>query len=174
MSVYFIRHAQTQGNAKNIWVGRKNEPIVTLRCDELQASSMELAGFDFDFIYCSPLLRARQTAEVIKQLQPRQPEIIIESGLQERDFGVFEGQLKTPERRAMLDEHPSVESILSIQKRISPIFARLYSQNKKILVVSHSAIYRCLIEHMGFDSIPVRKSLRNSEWVQLQPKCSTN
>lgn len=171
MPIYFIRHAQTQGNAKNIWVGRKNEPIVTLSCDHLKASSMELAGVDFDLIYCSPLLRARQTAEVIKQLQPRQPEIIIEAALQERDFGVFEGQLKTPERRAMLDCDPSVESIFSLQKRIAPVFARLHLQNKKILVVSHSAIYRCLIEHMGFKSTPEMKSLSNCGWVQLQPRC---
>ncbi len=168
MTVYFIRHAQTKGNAECVWVGRKDEPLISTNCEHLRASSQELASFDFDIIYCSPLLRARQTAEYISKKQTIKPEIIIENSLKERDFGAFEGQPKTPENRGQLEKHPSVETTSSIESRIAPLFKKLFSKNLTILVVSHSAIYRCLVEKMNCRSSPDKSSLKNSEWVLLQ------
>lgn len=167
MSICFIRHAQTKGNAESVWVGRKDEPLISIDCEDLRASSLELASFNFDIIYCSPLLRARQTAEFISKKQTIKPEIIIENSLQERDFGAFEGQPKTPENRDQLEIHPSVETTSSIESRIAPLFEKLFSQDLKVLVVSHSAIYRCLVEKMNYSSSPERSSLKNSEWVLL-------
>ncbi len=168
MPVYFIRHAETQGNANNVWVGRKDEPIMTEACSDLHASAITLADLDLDVIYCSPLLRAKQTAEVIRQYQVNKPDIIVDASLQERDFGVFEGRVKTPKNRSRLDSHKSVETTSSIVKRIAPLFESFYSMNVNILVVSHSAVYKCLVEKMRYRATPEKSSLKNSEWVQLQ------
>ena len=84
MKILLIRHGQTPANAERRFLGRTDEPL-----------SREGAVFfqgrvypEVDRVFVSPMLRCRQTAELI---YPRQRHWLVPD-LREMDFGLFEGK----------------------------------------------------------------------------------
>ncbi|MDD3428821.1 MAG: histidine phosphatase family protein [Oscillospiraceae bacterium] len=87
--LHLIRHGLTEGNLNGIYMGsgldlplceRGKQEIIALR-----------AKFDYpqvNTVFCSPLLRATQTADI---LYPDAKKLVIED-LKETNFGEFEGQ----------------------------------------------------------------------------------
>src|SRR3990167_5845669 len=66
MKLYLIRHGESEANKKRV----HNTPAVKLTkegLDQARAIAKRLKNFDIDFIYSSPLIRARQTAEAISK-----------------------------------------------------------------------------------------------------------
>lgn len=167
MPLYFIRHAQTPGNAANVWVGRKDESITAAGIVAVNNTAKKLSAIEFNYIYTSPLQRARETAAAIAQMQRLKLEPKIHIGLQERDFGVFEGKAKTPEHRNSLDQDASVELYVTMFERLAPVMVEVTALQGNILLVSHSAVFKCLVEHMGYRTKPEKASLDNLEYVQL-------
>lgn len=82
--VLFIRHGATNGNLQHRYIGRTDEPL----CPHGQALAAALAGVEADRIIVSPMLRTRQTAELM--FPGRAYEIV--DRLRETDFGSFEGK----------------------------------------------------------------------------------
>ena len=86
MTVTLIRHSITQGNLERRYIGSTDQPL----CEEGE----ELARRVLDRmplaerVFCSPMLRARQTAAL---LFPHHNERVVVEGLRECDFGVCEG-----------------------------------------------------------------------------------
>ncbi len=81
-----IRHGQTAGNLRRAYIGRTDEPLCpqgeqTLR-ENLAAGRYPQA----DILFCSPLLRCRQTAAII---YPKLAPLVIDD-FRECDFGAFE------------------------------------------------------------------------------------
>ncbi len=168
--LYFIRHAPTQGNLCNVWVGHQDEPIVEACLKQLDDVATELASIKFDKIYTSPLLRALDTAKYIAKKQIHKPEIIIEPLLKERDFAEFEGVNKTPEFRAKLEMSAAVESIKSVKNRLLSVIPILLKKEEHNLIVSHSAVFRCLINELKLTTQPAKQSLKNLEFVEILKK----
>lgn len=86
IELYLIRHGMTAGNAMHRYIGgRTDEPLSEegRRQLENRCNSDSFSG-----IFVSPMLRCRQTAEI---LFPGQPQIEIDAW-REMDFGVFEGK----------------------------------------------------------------------------------
>lgn len=86
MRLVMLRHGATVGNEEHRYVGRRtDEPLSDLG----RAQCARLGTFgQVGAVYTSPLLRARQTA----QLCFPAARIIPVEGLAEYDFGVFEGR----------------------------------------------------------------------------------
>lgn len=83
-TVLLLRHGATPGNALHKYIGATDEPL----SPEGRAA---LAGLRYpaaDLVYISPMLRCRQTAEL---LFPDATFAVVED-LREMDFGVFEGR----------------------------------------------------------------------------------
>ena len=76
--IYVTRHGQTDWNTQKRVMGR---------CDE--SLNNNLLNTDIDLIICSPLLRAKQTANIINE--GRNIPIVYDNRIIERDFGEFEG-----------------------------------------------------------------------------------
>ena len=88
MEILLIRHGKTKGNVEKRYIGRTDEPL-------LESSKAELANnpaheFHPDLVYISPMLRCRQTAELLFGDANPVPQMIIWDGFQETDFGEFE------------------------------------------------------------------------------------
>lgn len=86
MRLWLMRHGATEGNELHRYVGRRtDEPLSA-------AGRAQCASFgtfpQVEKVYVSPLLRARQTAELCYP----HAEIVTVPGLEEFDFGVFEGR----------------------------------------------------------------------------------
>ena len=86
IELLFIRHGATEGNLHHRYIGRTDE----LLCEEgvAQVKALQKRGLPVDRLFVSPLLRTRQTAEL---LFPQMPYTVVD-GLIETDFGRFEGK----------------------------------------------------------------------------------
>ncbi|MBN2391439.1 MAG: histidine phosphatase family protein [Anaerolineae bacterium] len=89
-TVILVRHGQTVWNLKERFRGRANIPLDEIGLAQAQVMARYvLAHWTPDAVYCSPLLRARQTAEQITQ--PLQLHERVHPGLLDIDYGAWEG-----------------------------------------------------------------------------------
>ena len=86
IELLFIRHGATAGNLRRRYIGRTDEPL----CGEgiAQVETLRKQGLLIDELFVSPLLRTRQTADI---LFPKMPYTVVD-GFAEMDFGCFEGK----------------------------------------------------------------------------------
>lgn len=84
IELLLIRHGRTAGNEAGRYIGRTDEPLSENGRRALTQKSYPGA----DRVFCSPMLRTRQTAELIYP----DHKIEIADGLQEMDFGILENR----------------------------------------------------------------------------------
>jgi len=92
MKLYVIRHGQTDTNASNGMVGRKQIYALT-ELGEAQArqASAETAQLDYDLVISSPLLRAKVTCGIVNV---KNKPVLEDERIMERDCGEMEGRPK--------------------------------------------------------------------------------
>ena len=85
MELLMLRHGQTQGNLEKRYIGKTDEAL----CQEgIACAQAAFCDKTVQHVYVSPLLRARQTAEICF---PAAMQTVVEN-LREMDFGDFEGK----------------------------------------------------------------------------------
>ena len=87
--IYVIRHGQTDWNLKKVIMGSKDIPLNEEGIRQANATKELLNGVDIDLIITSPLLRARQTTEIIND---KNVEVIVDPRIRERCLGDLEGK----------------------------------------------------------------------------------
>lgn len=65
MKVYVVRHGQSQSNAQREFAGWSSTPLSELGRRQAGEIGAVLHETVFDAVYCSPLLRAQQTVEIV-------------------------------------------------------------------------------------------------------------
>ncbi len=151
MRLLVTRHGQTDWNVKKKVMGRCDEPLNEKGFEQAEETRKKLLDENIDLIICSPLKRAKQTAEVINK--DRNIKIIYDDRLIERDFGEFEG-METKDfdfhgywNYYKNDYYESAENIQEFFKRVYSFLDDIINKykDKNILVVAHGGI-----------SIPIR------------------
>lgn len=84
--VLLIRHGATAGNLERRYIGRTDQPLCP--AGEEQARRLAALRPEADFLFASPMLRARQTAALAFPGQSP----VLDGDLAETDFGLFEGK----------------------------------------------------------------------------------
>ncbi len=87
--IYVTRHGQTDWNTQKRVMGRCDESLNNNGINQAIETKNNLLNTDIDLIICSPLLRAKQTANIINE--GRNIPIVYDNRIIERDFGEFEG-----------------------------------------------------------------------------------
>ncbi len=88
--LYIMRHGKTDWNAMRKLQGRTDIPLNEEGRQMAEHARTEYADIHFDICYCSPLIRAKETAEIV--LKGRNiPIIITDDRLKEMSFGSYEG-----------------------------------------------------------------------------------
>ncbi len=90
MNLYVIRHGQTEWNVMKKMQGSIDIPLNKKGIKQAYITKKNLDHISIDVIFCSPLKRAKQTAEIINK--GRNLEIIYDERLKERNYGEFEGE----------------------------------------------------------------------------------
>ncbi len=139
---------------------------------------MECGSINIDVCYCSPLIRARETAEIV--LRGRDVPIIADERLIEMSFGVFEGVensfqipdcpvnvlFKQPEKYTVPVE--GGESLEELYSRTGEFLAEVIKpqigQGKDILIVGHAVMNLSIICQIR--NIPVEKF-----WSTVMDNC---
>jgi probable phosphoglycerate mutase len=160
-----LRHGQTELSGQRRYSGRGEPPLTTTGLAQAKAAAQRLSSMEpITTVVCSPLKRARQTAEAVVE-QIGLP-VAYWDTLTETDFGAWEGLTFTeaaerdPElHRAWLSE-PSVpapggESFDEVHARVSRARDELVDAYRgcTVLVVSHVTPIKTLLR-IGLDAGP--------------------
>lgn len=153
MTLYLIRHGETDWNCQKLLQGSRDIPLnergITLAVQT--AEGMQRAGLRFDRVYSSPLSRALETARI---LCPGQ-EIRTDPRLREISFGAYEGTV-CPDLSALPLPPPGGERIEDLQARVmaclGDIAAEPANGGKRILVSTHGAVIRGVV--MAIKNLP--------------------
>ncbi len=87
--LYIMRHGKTDWNAKRKIQGHTDVPLNDEGRRMAENAAAEYRDTHFDICFCSPLIRAKETAEIF--LKGRNIPIITDDRLMEMSFGEFEG-----------------------------------------------------------------------------------
>lgn len=146
MIVYITRHGQTEWNVLNKVQGRVDISLNDKGKEQAEITKKELENDEFDLILCSPLKRAKETAEIINR--GRNIPIIYDDRIAERDFGEFEGLLRS---EFDFDGFWSYKKDCKYEKaeNIREFFKRIYGfidsikeeyKDKRVLIVAHGGV----------------------------------
>ena len=177
--LYLIRHGKTDWNVRHKIQGQTDIPLN----DEGRKMAAEAAekyrDINFDVCYCSPLVRARETAEIL--LAGRSIPIIYDDRLKEYGFGIYEGT----ENSFSIPDCPVNEMFfhpenykLKVEKgeSLDELFDRtgeflreaalpLVNDGKDVLIVGHGAMNSCIICQLKYNSD------RTKFWAEGIPNC---
>ena len=79
--LYIMRHGKTDWNAKHKLQGRTDIPLNEEGIQMAEQAKEKYKDVNFDICYCSPLVRAKQTAEIV--LEGRNIPIVYDDRLME-------------------------------------------------------------------------------------------
>ncbi len=165
--IYFIRHGQTEGNVRHIYTGNSNFPLTELGVNQAKETAKLLKDKHFDVIFCSPLLRAKQTMQEIAVFHKNTP-IVIDNRLAERGDGQWEGLPLGDENAARWrvenwDNDYYGETMKSAYERVESFWDEIKSKynGKNILVVAHVGIGRLSVCY--FNGLPKDGDLNSIE-----------
>ena len=63
IDIFFIRHGATEGNLRRRYIGRTDEPLCEAGIAQVKA--LQKRGLSVDRLFVSPMLRTRQTADIL-------------------------------------------------------------------------------------------------------------
>lgn len=153
ISVLLIRHGATLGNLEKKYIGKTDEEL----CEEglLQAMRLKEQCFQPDYLFVSPLKRARQTAEIA--FSGKNYTVVEE--LSETDFGFFEGKTASQlcdnqEYRKWLDSFclapiPGGESVSDFKQRCCSSFLSILQtipDGSKTAFIVHGGVIMAIME----------------------------
>lgn len=166
--IHIIRHGLTQANLEGRYIGSTDLPLCAQGRQALEQLAQTCDYPGVQRVYTSPLLRARESAEI---LFPEHIPIPLDD-LREFEFGAFEGKTmheleNDPAFAAWISGPPSTcapggESGEALQTRASNAIAHIFSHMMQqritsVAVVTHAGIITTLLASMG---LPEREAVR--------------
>ena len=162
MDLILIRHAESEGNSKNIMQGRMDFSLTKEGKKQAAILAKRLKDYTIDAIYTSNLKRALHTARVISEEHPKTP-LIIKDEITEIHCGVFTGLTWSEAKKKYPDVIqqcskiidlnciPGAESTEEVDKRITSFIDFILSHRedfKRIVVVSHGGFLKRLLKKL--------------------------
>ena len=92
--LYIMRHGKTEWNELHKLQGRTDIPLNEEGRQMAKIAGEKYKDINFDVCYCSPLVRAKETAKLV--LEGRNVPIIYDERLREMSFGIYEGTNRPP------------------------------------------------------------------------------
>jgi broad specificity phosphatase PhoE len=179
-SVYLARHGQTAYNLERRFQGRLPVPLD----DTGRAQAVELAerasGYGFAALWCSPLLRARETADIVGErigLEPREEPRLVETDAGDWTDRLFvEVQAEDPEGFAGFIggepnfAFPGGESFAEQGVRVAAALADIERESDlPALAVCHGVVIRIALYQRAGHMVALAERVPNAALVPLDP-----
>ena len=151
MKIIVVRHGESTLNSKNLICGVTNARLSSVGYKQAIQLKQELKKYVIDYIYCSPLIRAKQTTNIISE--GMNIPYIIDERIMERNYGDFEGKdCNNPKYIALKWElgykmpGKEGESIFHMIQRVYNFLDEIVCkhQKKTVLVVCHCGVCRII------------------------------
>ena len=152
-SLYIMRHGKTDWNEKHKIQGRTDIPLNDEGRKMAAAAAEEYKDIHFDICFCSPLIRAKETAQIF--LSARNIPIIYDDRIMEMCFGTYEGiensfaiddcpintLFKKPDKYVTVEGGESFEELFArTGEFIDNVVMPQVNSGKDILIVGHGAM----------------------------------
>ena len=149
MKLYISRHGQTPWNVEDLICGRTDVPLTEVGQQQVKRLAESALDKGIEVILCSPMLRARQTAQAVSDAIG--VPIQIDDRLIEMDFGTFEGTSRFGEefqwiRAQMSTRFPGGESGFDVAYRVYSLLYEIREKyaDKTVLLVCHNCVSRAV------------------------------
>lgn len=165
MNICIIRHGETDWNVAGRLQGRENIPLNQNGKLQAERCGLVLHNSKWKAIFTSPLLRAKQTADIISDILNIN-EIYEDDDLIERDYGKASG-LTQEERAALFPDgkYDDIENWEMLRDRVNGAVIR--SADKfypdDIIIISHGGAINSILAELSNHTIGTGKTrLKNA------------
>lgn len=156
MKIYLTRHGETQWNAEGRMQGWLNSNLTEKGIANALKLGEHLKHINFDYICCSPLGRAKETASYV--IGNKTTQIVYNEAFKEMNFGKWEGMMQVDIKSQYSEQQHNFwnaphlfeaidgESYELFIDRIRKGFEALILDNKSenILLVTHAAVIKAI------------------------------
>jgi len=155
LRLLFVRHGETDWNRDRRIMGREEVGLNETGRFQSLALQQALAGFSFDALFSSPILRARETAQILLEGRPLNP--IWEERLVEVDYGQWVGKTFAEVRdvpgyvpyfkRLETPVAPGGETLFQVRDRMLAFLEEIKKKHpdQVVLAVSHADTIKCVL-----------------------------
>lgn len=167
-TLYLIRHGETEGSDTKRYKGSIDVPLSERGIAQMRNVSVFIKSSKLSAVYCSPLLRALKSAEIIAEPHGLNP--LIMPDLRERSFGVWEGMSFDEIKKQYPDEFKAWadnplkfspiggENTLEVRDRALQSLDKILKKHdgENISIVAHGGVNRvilCDIMGIPFDNL---------------------
>lgn len=171
MDLILVRHGESSANVEGRLQGQRDYPLTRRGRAQAQALALwtERSGLSWDVAYCSPLSRAKETAEIITQARAMAPPVLLPD-LMEFDAGALQGLLHHQIRERFpeffereLTEYADYsrwggESYEDIVARVRRVRTFVEGRHRKsldrVLLVGHGGFGTEVVKHLVCEPAP--------------------
>jgi len=147
---WFLRHGETDYNARGLSQGAIDIELNATGRAQAERAGPVLAGRGITQIVSSPMLRTRQTTEIVNRTLGLA--VTFEPDLREVVFGGMEGKPLMPWFPEWMAERftpEGAETFAALRERAAGAMARVLQAPGPVLIVAHGGIFRALRDLMG-------------------------
>ncbi len=162
MKIYILRHGETALNSMGVMQGWRDEPLNENGRKLAVLTGRSLKGFQFDHCISSPLIRARETADIVLRESGNTTEVETDDRIREINFGDHEGKSLSgageegflfytdPFRFAGF---PTGEKIQDVCNRTQSFLKELIAKDdgKTYLISTHGCAMRAMVNYLKED-----------------------
>ena len=170
MIIILMRHGQTKLNKLGLIQGRTDYQLNSTGKKEVRLSAQKLISVfpKINYFLSSPLKRAIQTAEIVKQVYKNNDEIIIKDDLIERSFGDLE-MAPTSELPYFIEDDsiPGYENNIMLKERMFKFLAEIsrdYPKDAIIYMAAHSHSIKGILVNL-FKEYRYTDKIKNGSYI---------
>ena len=159
MKIYLLRHGESAANVDRVFAAKKvDPPLAETGVKQIKNQAECLKTVRFEAVYSSPLLRARQTAEIVCRANGL--DYRIDDSLREVDVGTLDGQSEDDPKFWAVYENtvaqwqdekpgfafPGGESAEEVTGRFTKLLDRIEGlYDGPVLLVGHCLLYMTVL-----------------------------
>ena len=182
---FLVRHGQIRQHKEKIFLGQTDVPLSEKGRIQAEEAAEHLSGFSFqtDRIYASDLLRASQTAEILRE-KSGIAHVIKEKGLREMNLGLWDGRFIREIKREFPEEYEKrgqnlmiykqgrgSENFFDLQYRVIKTLIGILRNDPSpdVIVAAHSGVLRAIANNLqGKDISDSWDKMENGEVRVIQ------
>ena len=160
MQIFIVRHGETDANRKGYAQGWSNDPLNENGHKLAKITGRGMKGIRFDHCISSPLIRAKETAEIILRESDNNISVSFDDRIKEINFGSFERINVRDEKVVRFLKKPDIdhrfpdgESIKDVMERTQGFLKELIAKDddKTYLVSTHGCALRAMLNFLYDD-----------------------
>lgn len=146
MKLLFVRHGKTAWNKEKKMQGSVDISLSEEGIVHAQKMAEKLQEIKIDVAFCSPLIRTKETMNIINAARKEKIPVIYNDAIAERDYGLYEGRNKKSFNYDLVWDYSNPLNIENFFEFAWPIIRFIFGtllrayKDKTVLIVSHGGV----------------------------------